>query len=119
MSEKKKSRVSKVSRVFNQARESLKLLETLEKETLAKARTFVRNPIQVGRKKKAKNEKFVVSLKSLGLITRSDLEKLDRKIEALQSEIATLREELTQSGKIKLAKTNSRPAPSAEAFPNT
>lgn len=119
MAEKKKSRVSKVSRVFTQARESLKLLETLEKETLAKARTFVRNPIHVSRKKLT-NDKIAASLKSLGVATRAEVEQLERKVEALQNELAAIQAALAQNGNTKRAnKTASRPAPSPESFPNT
>lgn len=119
MAEKKKSRVSKVSRVLSQARESLKLLETLEKETLAKARTFVRNPIPVSRKRLT-NDKIIASLKSLGMATRTEVEQLERKVEALENELAALQAALAQNGNLKRAsKTPPRPAPSAEAFPNT
>ncbi len=57
--EKKKS---KVSRVWSQARESLRLLETLEKETLARARTFVRNPLPRNRRRTT-NDKILASVR--------------------------------------------------------
>jgi polyhydroxyalkanoate synthesis regulator phasin len=120
MAEKKKSRVSKVSRVLTQARESLKLLETLEKETIAKARTFVRNPIKLNRKQLT-NDKIASSLKSLGVASRTEVEQLARKVETLENELATIHAALAaQSGGAKRAsKSAPRPAPSAEAFPNT
>jgi polyhydroxyalkanoate synthesis regulator phasin len=126
MAEKKKSRVSKVSRVLNQARESLKLLETLEKETLTKARNFVRNPIKLNRKPKSeqkieqKQDKIAATLKSLGVVTRSELDQLVRKVDSLQSELAEIHALLAQNGGIKrAAKPAPRSVPSAEAFPNT
>ena len=118
MAEKKKSRVSKVSRVLNQARESLKLLETLEKETLAKARNFVRNPIKLNRNKQTPNDKLAANLKTMGVATRAEVEALEHKVEALGNEIAAIHATLALSGK-RPAKTSPRPAPSPEAFPNT
>jgi branched-subunit amino acid aminotransferase/4-amino-4-deoxychorismate lyase len=117
MAEKKKIRVSKVSRVLTQARESLKLLETLEKETLAKARTFVRNPIKVDRN----TERLAASLKSLGFATRAEVERLEGRIEELQAEVTGLREAMasSQSSKKGANKATATRPPSAEAFPNT
>lgn len=121
MAEKKKSRVSKVSRVLNQARESLKLLETLEKETLAKARNFVRNPIKLNRKpKEQKQDKIAATLKSLGVVSRSELERLEHKVDTLQTELAEIHAMLAQNTGIKrAAKPAARLAPTSEAFPNT
>jgi hypothetical protein len=118
MAEKKKSRVSKVSQVLTQARESLKLLETLEKETLAKARTFVRNPLQ-NNGKRLTNEKILASLRSLGVATRGEVEALERKVEELQAEIIALNTALAQSGNKRTKSAPRASAPSAEAFPNT
>ena len=119
MAEKKKSRVSKVSRVLSQARESLKLLETLEKETLAKAKTFVRNPMRLSGKRLT-NDKITATLKSLGVATRGEILELEQKIEEMRNELDEIHKSLAQTGALKRAsKPASRPAPSAESFPNT
>ncbi len=107
---------SRVSLVINQARESLKLLETLEKETLAKARTFVRNPIPANRKRLT-NEKILSSLRSLGVATRSEVQVLDQRLQNIEAELATLNTMLAQTG-AKRPKTT-RPQATPEAFPNT
>lgn len=119
MTEKKKSSStpSKMSQMLSQARESLKLLETLEKETIAKARTFVRKPLGANRKRLT-NEKILTSLRSLGVATRSEVEALERRVDALQNEIVALNTALAQAG-TKRGKLPQRPAPSAESFPNT
>ena len=108
---------SKVSRVLNQARESLKVLETLEKETFARAKTFVKNPLPRGRKSLT-NDKILASLKSMGVATRAELVILDEKMERMEAEIATLNTLLTQAG-VKRPKLPPKSQPSGEAFPNT
>ena len=77
----------KVSQVINQARNSLKLLETLEKETLAKARTFVKIPIAADRAKLT-NEKILSSLKKLGVAGNDDLISLRLRIEKLEAALS-------------------------------
>lgn len=77
----------KMSQVFNQARESLKLLELLEKETIAKAKTFVRNPLGVDRKK-LKEEKITASLRKLGVATQDELEALRLRMDRLEAALA-------------------------------
>lgn len=129
------TRVSKVSRVLNQARESLKLLETLEKETLAKAKTFVRKPISASSRGIA-NEKIAASLRALGVVTRTEFERLERKIDGYLTDLTDLKAAiLGRKGQgaaaevgVKTvdaadtaptrARENRRPA-SAESFPNT
>ncbi len=88
MSEKKKpfSAKQKVTHAFKQAKESLKILGTLEKETLAKARSFVRIP-SARERKKMTNDKILSSLKKLGVATQSELEALQSKVAALETEL--------------------------------
>jgi polyhydroxyalkanoate synthesis regulator phasin len=114
---------NKVSQVLHQARESLKILETLEKETLAKARTFVRNPLAMDRKRLT-NEKILASLKSLGVASQSEVDELQAKVEHLENELSSLHAMLaTQVSAAKRASksptTNSHAQPSSnvEAIP--
>lgn len=120
MAKDKKQRASKVSRVLTQARESIKLLEVLEKETLAKARTFVRNPIRVSRQSLA-NDTIAASLRSLGVANRSDFDKLERKVASLENELQALRTALAENESTKRAilKTSARTSLATDAFPNT
>ena len=113
-------KASQFTQVLNQARESFKLLEVLEKETIARAKTFVRNPLQTKRK-----EKIFASLKSLGVATRSEVTELERKVELLTQELTNVRlllvEATTKQGKNSktAAEREARLTPSGEAFPNT
>jgi hypothetical protein len=120
MAKEKKVRASKVSRVLTQARESIKLLEVLEKETLAKARTFVRNPIRVSRRSLT-NDTIAASLRSLGVASRSELEKLERKVATLESELHALHSVLAENDSTKRAmlKTSARASLATDSFPNT
>jgi hypothetical protein len=103
-----------MSRMLTQARESLRLLETLEKETLAKARTFVRNPLRVSRPSLSaslRNDKIAASLRSLGVASRAEVEKLERRIAQLESVLRELRP---------IAASQKVPPPenAPDAFPN-
>ena len=120
---KTKSRVSSgVSKVLDQARESLKLLDALEKETLEKAKIFVRNPLQAERRKKASNEKILSKLSAIGIATRSEVKSLENQILDLNQKLEILQLEIS-SAQTK-AKTKAKPSSknllrAAEAFPNT
>ena len=62
-----KKRVNKViNQAKEQAKQSLKILETLEKETLAKAKEFVKIPIPSDPKKMT-NDEILASLRKIGL----------------------------------------------------
>src|SRR4051812_8750180 len=76
-------RKQQVTRVFNQAKESLKLLGTLEKEALAKARTFVNLP-HIYDSKFLNNKKILGGLKKLGIATQSEVDELQLKVEKLE-----------------------------------
>ncbi len=83
---KKVSRTKeKVGRAIAQAKESLKLLEVLEKEAVAKARSFVRLPVD---RKKLTSERVLASLKKLGVATRDELTALQSRVEKLEAELA-------------------------------
>lgn len=88
MAEKKK--VNKTKQKFadmlSQAKESLKLLGTLEKEAVAKARKLVKLP-SAAERKKLTNEKILSGLKKLGVATQGELEELQTKVQKLETEL--------------------------------
>lgn len=79
----------RVNQVFSQARESLKVLETIEKETLEKAKRFVRIP-EAEVRKRLSNDKILTSLKKIGVATRSEVNNLESRLEALESQLREL-----------------------------
>jgi hypothetical protein len=81
MIEKKKISKAReqVLKILNQAKDSLKVLQTLEKETMAKARTFV--PEQ----RRLTNEKILTGLKRMGVATQDEVQALSSKIKSLES----------------------------------
>ena len=81
---------AKMTEVFNQAKASLRVFENFEKETLAKAKTFVKIPI-AGNPKTITNETILASLRKMGVCTQRDLEPLRLRIEKLEGEIASLK----------------------------
>lgn len=97
-----KKKVSKtkerVTQVFNQARESLKLFEALEKETLAKAKTFVKIPMAANRKRLT-NDKILSSLRKLGVASLSEVKELQNRIEKLEEQITLLNQQVSVSGR--------------------
>src|SRR4051812_48222660 len=72
--------VSKFSQVLNQAKESLKLLEALEKDALARAKNLVKIPSAIDRKRKT-NKKILTSLKRIGVASQADLDSLLLRVE--------------------------------------
>jgi hypothetical protein len=76
----------RVSQVLSHAKESLKLLETLEKETLARARKFVSAPLSQSRRNLT-NDKILCSLKKLGVASQDEVNRLKTRIERLESEL--------------------------------
>jgi hypothetical protein len=77
----------RVNKVIDQAKQSLKILETLEKETLAKAKDFVKIPIS-GDPRKMTNEKILASLKKLGVATQAEVDSLRLRVEKLEAQLA-------------------------------
>jgi polyhydroxyalkanoate synthesis regulator phasin len=75
-----------ISQVINQAKESLKLLETLEKETLAKARSFVKLPNSEERLR-ATNDKILQGLRKLGVATQAEVDELRARVESLEAQL--------------------------------
>lgn len=93
---------AKMTQVFNQAKESLKLLETFEKETLAKAKTFVKIPIP-GNPKTLTNETILASLKKIGVCTQHEMDSLRLRVEKLEGELASLKSDDSQGQKLPLS----------------
>ena len=77
----------RVNKVIDQARQSLKILESLEKETFARAREFVRIPLS-GDPKKLTNDKILASLKKLGVAPQAEVDALRLRVEKLEALIA-------------------------------
>jgi hypothetical protein len=80
----------KVTQALNQAKASLKLLEAFEKETVAKAKTFVKIPIP-GNPKTLTNDAILAGLKMIGVCTQQENDSLRIRIEKLEAELASLR----------------------------
>jgi hypothetical protein len=75
-------------RFLTQAKESLKILQTLERETLAKARTLVRNPLP-GNRRQLTNERILASLRKIGVAPQSEVDALKARIERLEAALKT------------------------------
>lgn len=107
MSEKKRISPAKqkVTQVLNQAKESFKILEGLDKSSLSKALHFVGIPSSAERKRMT-NEKILSHLKKLGLATQSELTELQIKVEALQTVAKQAKQQINQA-KDRTASTNS------------
>lgn len=80
----------KVTQAINQAKESLKVLETLEKETLAKAKSFVKIP-SAAERKRLTNDRILSSLRKLGVATQSEVEALEQKLHKIESSLHSSR----------------------------
>lgn len=74
--------------VFQQAKDSLRLLQTLERETMAKAKTLVKNPID---HKRIGRERILMTLRRIGVGTQSELDALKARVEKLETEAALRR----------------------------
>jgi hypothetical protein len=71
-----------------QAKESVKVLETLQKEGLTRAATFLNTNLpSKSAAQKLANEKLAAGLKKIGLASRDEVEELEKKVEALASEL--------------------------------
>ena len=88
-----------IDRILSQAKESIKLLETLQKEAISRAKSM----IESGEARKITNQKIVSSLKKMGLATQAEVRELERKVEDLASELRSqlskISRKTTASGK--------------------
>jgi len=81
----------KVAEVISQAKESLKILGALEKETMARARSFVRIP-NAAERRRLTNHRILNSLKKLGVATQDEVEALEQKVQKLESALNAKKE---------------------------
>jgi polyhydroxyalkanoate synthesis regulator phasin len=105
-------KIGSVSKVIQQAKESLKLLEALEKQTIQRAKTFVRNPLPP-RSTRLTNERILTSLRALGIASRQEVRELAERVSRLEAEI--------QSLQLAAASTPRKPRaakPATDVFPN-
>ena len=73
-------------KLVNQAKESVKVLETLQKEGLEKAKSMIHLP-SPEETVRMTNEKISAGLQKLGLATRAEVQELEKKVEDLASEL--------------------------------
>jgi hypothetical protein len=116
--EKKRPKFYPVSQVFNQARESLRLLEALEKGTLARAKTFVRLSKATEQKRMA-NEKLLSSLRRLGIAPQSEVNDLRMRIEKLEAELVQLTTPVNLVEEIPVRVKLTRPPVITESLPRS
>lgn len=87
-----------LDKVLAQAKDSVKVLEALQKEGLARARSMMQMP-SAELARQLTNEKVVASLKKLGLATRSEVRELEKKVEELASELRTQINQVSKASK--------------------
>ena len=75
-------------KLLAQAKESVKVLETLQKEGVARARAVLHMPTKE-LAQSLTNERVVATLKKLGLATRTEVRDLEKRVEELASELRT------------------------------
>lgn len=84
---KKKSSTNtqdRVNKVIEQAKESLKMLRTFEKETLSKAKNLIHFPTAAERKKFTQ-KRILPGLKKFGIATLEEVLVLQEKLEKLEA----------------------------------
>ena len=80
-------------KLLSQAKESVKVLETLQKEGLARVIAAIPSKDEA---QKITTDKIVSALKKLGFATQEDLQNLEQKVEDLATE---LRSQITKAKK--------------------
>lgn len=76
-----------LDKILGQAKESVKVLELLQHEAVARAKSVVAS---------LPNEKIVEAFRKMGFATRAEVEELERKVDALANEIASLNAKASQ-----------------------
>ena len=76
----------RVDKILGQAKDSLRVLDSLQKEGISLARSFIEIPV-ASRTRKFTNDKIVKNLGKIGLATREEVRALEKKIENLASEL--------------------------------
>ncbi|MBI3556491.1 MAG: hypothetical protein HY074_09535 [Deltaproteobacteria bacterium] len=89
----------KMDKIVAQAKDSVKVLDALQKEGLARARSIIHQIPARDVAHKLTNEKIVSSLKKLGLATRSEVRELEKKVEELASELRTQISQVTKAAR--------------------
>lgn len=77
----------KVGEVIRQAKASLKILEVLEKEAVAKARGFIPS---AARGRRLTHSGIASSLKKMGVASLSEVQDLRTRVERLEAELSAL-----------------------------
>lgn len=72
--------------LLSQAKESVKVLEGLQKEGLDRAKNYMQIPSKE-LAQKLTNEKVIAGLKKMGLATKTEVRDLERKVEELATEL--------------------------------
>lgn len=83
-----KNAKEKIDQLLEQAKESVKVLESLQKEGVNRVRSILQGSSKDLAQKIA-NEKVVASLKKIGLATRAEVRELEKRVEDLASELRT------------------------------
>jgi hypothetical protein len=112
MSEKLNFKKTKegLDKLMDQAKESVAVLEALQKEGLSKAMSFL-NSKNFDRAQTIANEKILETLKKMGLATREEVRELEEKVEELAVELRDQMDKLSKvspsnSGKHHTKKTS-------------
>lgn len=85
--ETKEKMTAAATKVFSQARESLKFVESYV-ENYVKIPEVLKDSEE---RKRLTNEKILSSLEAVGLATRTEVEALEKRIEQLESDIGNLK----------------------------
>lgn len=72
-----------LEKLLAQAKDSVQVLEALQKEGMARAKEFMNSE----KASQMANDKLVSTLKKLGLATRTEVRDLEKKVEELASEL--------------------------------
>ncbi len=83
-----------ILKVLNQAKDSLKILQEVEKETLAKARTWVPD---FEEQKKQTNAKILSGLKKMGVATQDEVQALSLKVKSLEGSLKAAKSKSARS----------------------
>ncbi len=78
----------KLDKFVGQAKDSLKVLESLQKEGMSMAKHLVELPV-ADKTKKFANEKIVKNLHKIGLATTDEIKELDKRLQELSAELKT------------------------------
>jgi tryptophan 2,3-dioxygenase len=98
----------RVLKIFDQAIDSLRVLRTMERGPLSKAKAIIQLS-SAGERKRLTNAKILESLKKLGLATKEELDELKTRVEKL--EVALIKAETRSIRKTRTADTTTQTIP--------